>query len=89
MAGCHEDWQFTALLDQVDSLMNTHPDSALALLQTKTDTIGHLPESQRMRYSLLTAKAQNKAYVKMCNIAYFYHFPPRHSYSFSGEVGVT
>lgn len=43
--------------------MNTHPDSALALLQTKADTIGYLPESQQMRYHLLTAKAQNKAYV--------------------------
>ncbi len=63
LTGCREDRQFTALLDQVDSLMNTRPDSALALLQARADSIGQLPESQRMRYHLLTAKAQNKAYV--------------------------
>ena len=63
LTGCREDRQFRALLDEVDNLMNTRPDSALALLQVRADSIGQLPESQRMRYHLLTAKAQNKAYV--------------------------
>lgn len=63
LTGCWEDRSFNALLDGVDSLMERRPDSALSLLQAKADTIGHLPQSQQMRYHLLTAKAQNKAYV--------------------------
>ena len=63
LTGCWEDRSFNALLDGVDSLMERRPDSALLLLQAKADTISHLPRSQQMRYHLLTAKAQNKAYV--------------------------
>lgn len=63
LMGCREDGRFNAMLDSADSLMNTHPDSAFALLQSQADSITHLPQSQQMRYHLLTAKAQNKAYV--------------------------
>ena len=62
LTGC-SNGAVTARLSQIDSVMTDHPDSALALLDSlKTEKAGW-PKSQRMRYDLLTAKAQNKAYV--------------------------
>ena len=55
--------RFAAWLEGTDSLMRTRPDSAYALLEGMKDTAGMLPLSLRMRYHLLHAKAQNKAYV--------------------------
>lgn len=57
------DRRFSALLDRTDSLMRVEPDSAYALLEGMRDTVRSLSEPMRMRYHLLHAKAQNKAYV--------------------------
>lgn len=62
MMGC-TDGRYDAVLSQIDTLMEAHPDSALQRL----DSIRSLKESWakrlRMRYDLLEAKAQNKAFV--------------------------
>ena len=60
--GCSGDG-YTPELRALDSLMNEKPDSALRLLDSLGTKAASWPESQRMRHSLLTMKAQNKAYV--------------------------
>ena len=62
--GCSGGRQYHALLEQVDSLMATFPDSAYALLSSVDSVDLH---SQRksvcMRYELLRAEAQNKLLI--------------------------
>ena len=53
----------TALLCRADSLTASCPDSAFQLLESCKSEIASWPESQQMRFHLLHAKAQNKAYV--------------------------
>ncbi|MBQ9285139.1 MAG: hypothetical protein IJ209_02485 [Bacteroidaceae bacterium] len=59
--GCTGGRQYRALLEQADSLMAGHPDSAYALL-TSVDSVGLHSQRKnvRMRYELLRAEAQNK-----------------------------
>lgn len=45
-----------------DSLVNTYPDSALALLEQLTGSIERESEATQMYYQLLTVKAKDKAY---------------------------
>lgn len=45
-----------------DSLVNTHPDSALVLLEQLKDSIEEEPEATQMYYQLLTIKAKDKPY---------------------------
>ncbi len=63
LAACSGDPQVTALLDRLDSLTYEQPDSALRLLQAQEAEASAWPRSFRMRHALLTARAQNKAYV--------------------------
>lgn len=51
------------LFTRAEALMDAHPDSALALLDSATTAKEQYSRSQLMRYELLHAKAQNKAYV--------------------------
>ena len=52
------------LLDCVDSLCYTDPDSAVALVsQIPDSTVGTWPEATRMRYHLMHIKALDKAYL--------------------------
>ena len=52
------------LLDCVDSLCYTDPDSAVALVSKVPDsTVGTWPEATRMRYHLMHIKALDKAYL--------------------------
>ena len=62
MIGCAGDG-YNLALRTVDSLVNDHPDSALTLLNSTKGEVDGWNRSQRMRYHLLTMKAQNKAYV--------------------------
>lgn len=62
LMGCREDG-YTPELRALDSLMNEKPDSALHLLDSLSSETASWSKSQRMRHSLLTMKAQNKAYV--------------------------
>ena len=62
MIGCTDNG-YTLELQGIDSLIDSHPDSALAQLDSlKTEKNGW-PRARRMRYELLRAKAQNKAFV--------------------------
>ena len=62
LTGCSGDG-YTPELRALDFLINEKPDSALQLLDSlKTEAAGW-SKSQRMRYSLLTMKAKNKAYI--------------------------
>ena len=51
-------------LQRVVLLANTHPDSAMALLDSLRDSIFLQPRSVRMYYDLLTVKARDKAYIR-------------------------
>ena len=62
LTGCGGDG-YTPELHALDSLMDEKPDSALHLLDSLGNEAAGWSKSQRMRHSLLTMKAQNKAYV--------------------------
>ena len=62
LVGCSGDG-YTPELRAIDTIINEKPDSALRLLDSLNTEAQSWPKSQRMRYSLLTMKAQNKAYV--------------------------
>ena len=46
-----------------NSLVNTHPDSVLALLKQFRDSINLEPKETQIYYQLLTIKAKDKAYI--------------------------
>ena len=54
---------YTLELRAIDSMISEKPDSALHLLDSLGSESAGWSKSQRMRHSLLTMKAQNKAYV--------------------------
>lgn len=62
LTGCCGDG-YTPAFRAIDSVINEKPDSALCLLDSLSTEVAAWPKSQRMRHSLLTLKAQNKAYV--------------------------
>ena len=63
IASCQENKEANIVFERVEGMMDDYPDSALAILDSmRTESEGY-PRSQRMRYELLHAKAQNKAYV--------------------------
>lgn len=62
LTGCSGDG-YTPELLAIDSIINEKPDSALRLLDSLGTEARSWSKSQRMRHSLLTLKAQNKAYV--------------------------
>ncbi len=62
LTGCGGDG-YTPELHALDSLMYEKPDSALHLLDSLSTESAGWSKSQRMRHSLLTMKARNKAYV--------------------------
>lgn len=62
LSGCSGDG-YTPELLAIDSILNEKPDSALRLLDSLGTEARSWSKSQRMRHSLLTMKAQNKAYV--------------------------
>lgn len=52
------------MLSRAEEMMNDHPDSALMILDSMDIGKNRWTKSQRMRFELLKAKAQNKAFVK-------------------------
>ena len=50
-------------MQQAESVMNAHPDSALQLLQSMADSFTILPEESQMYYHLLTIQAKDKQYI--------------------------
>ena len=61
-AGC-DDRQLDNVVATADSLVTVSADSALHYLEAHARLKGEGSRSQRMRYELLRATAQNKAYV--------------------------
>ena len=62
LTGCGGDG-YTPELRAIDSMISEKPDSALHLLDSLSTESAGWSKSQRMRHSLLTMKARNKAYV--------------------------
>ena len=62
LIGCAGDG-YTPALRTADSLMNDSPSVALAMLDSLKGEAQGWSKARRMRYHLLTMKAQNKAYV--------------------------
>lgn len=60
---CSHDKHADETIDRALTLLDERPDSALAILDAIRDSKAAWPESQRMRYDLAYAQAQNKAYV--------------------------
>ena len=52
-----------SIITKAEQLLNTKPDSALAVLDDIRESKEDWPRSQQMRYELVYAQAQNKAYV--------------------------
>ena len=52
-----------SIIIKAEQLLNTKPDSALAVLDDIRENKADWPRSQQMRYELVYAQAQNKAYV--------------------------
>lgn len=65
LTACCGDRRYDIILDTADSLMESRPDSALRLLEKSQKEPEGLNKRQYMRLLLLTAKAQNKAYLPM------------------------
>lgn len=51
------------MLSRAERLMNNHPDSVLKILDSARNEVLNYPRSLRMKYELLHAAAQNKAYI--------------------------
>ena len=63
LGGCGDNPRAVSLLARADTLMASRPDAALWLLDSCEAEAAAWPEAQQMRFRLLQAKAQNKAYV--------------------------
>ena len=63
LTSCNESVEMNRVLTAADSLLTVQPDSALRYLEAHARLKGEGSRSQRMRYELLRATAQNKAYV--------------------------
>ncbi len=61
LCSCNKRYPYSMQI--ADSLVNTRPDSAFALLKQLKDSISQEPKSTQMYYWLLTIKAQDKAYI--------------------------
>lgn len=64
LVSCHPDGLHDKLFSTADSLMDSHPDSALHILEQMGDSTS-FSKRDRMRWMLLLAKAQNKSYATM------------------------
>src|SRR5574344_1776948 len=63
LVSCGGTSQQRNMLSRAERLMNNHPDSALKILDSARNEAPNLPRSLRMRYELLHAATQNKAYI--------------------------
>lgn len=60
---CSHDKQADKVIDNALAVMEEDPDSALSLLNNIKGMKKEWPKSQRMRYELVYAQAQNKAFI--------------------------
>ena len=62
-SACQRKTIYPHTLLQAESMMHTHPDSALHLLEGMADSIFMLPEEAQMYHHLLTIQAKDKLYI--------------------------
>lgn len=60
---CGERQEYVSTLERAEVVMNDHPDSALAVLDSLSTHEQEFGKRFRMRYQLLRLQAQNKAFV--------------------------
>lgn len=60
---CQQHTDYPQAMQQAEAVMNNHPDSALTLLESMTDTLATLSEETRMYHQLLTIQAKDKQYI--------------------------
>ena len=63
ITACQQRTPYPFAMQQAETVMNSRPDSALALLQSMTDTLTMLPEEAQMYHQLLTIQAKDKLYI--------------------------
>ena len=63
LSACGPDKHAESIITEAEQLLNTKPDSALAVLDDIRESKEDWPRSQQMHYELVYAQAQNKAYV--------------------------
>ena len=63
ITACQQRTPYPFAMQQAETVMNSRPDSALALLQDMTDTLTMLPEEAQMYHQLLTIQAKDKLYI--------------------------
>ena len=63
LSACGPDKHTESIITEAEQLLNTKPDSALVVLDSIRGNKTDWPRSQQMRYELVYAQAQNKAYV--------------------------
>ena len=63
ITACQRHTPYPSAMQQAETLMNSCPDSALALLQDMTDILAMLPEEAQMYHQLLTIQAKDKLYI--------------------------
>lgn len=63
ITACQQRTPYPSAMQQAETVMNSRPDSALALLQDMTDTLTMLPEEAQMYHQLLTIQAKDKLYI--------------------------
>ncbi|MBO5675926.1 MAG: hypothetical protein J6S07_06340 [Bacteroidaceae bacterium] len=63
LSACGPDKHAESIITEAEQLLNSKPDSALVVLEEIRDSKADWPRSQQMRYELVYAQAQNKAFV--------------------------
>ena len=63
LSACGPDKHAESIITEAEQLLNGKPDSALVVLDSIRGNKTDWPRSQQMRYELVYAQAQNKAYV--------------------------
>ena len=63
LVSCGGTRQQRNMLSRAEHLLNNHPDSSLKILDSAKNEAPNFSRSLRMRYELLHAAAQNKAYI--------------------------
>lgn len=63
MSSCHRDRVAQDVLGRADSLMEEHPDSAMALLRHDSAAFARAPKPLRMAYILSRTEAEDKLYI--------------------------
>ncbi len=65
LVACSDNKDVVRLIDQAESIMEQHPDSAYQLLSKADSTIAHQSRETRMRHLMLTTEAENKLYLPL------------------------